>query len=142
MRPVIASYREFAPSEALRDYVRAFFSFIPGAERTSPQRPTTYEVLFRQGDSFCPPMFADGHASMVFSLGMTCHADGVWQSDPTGWYGKVIGAVSGVNPACPERPAMIGVYFHAAQLASFTSVPACELTDRDVDLTDLWGKAA
>ena len=123
MQPVVAAYREFAPCEALRDHIRTFFSFIPGADRTPPRRPRTCEVLFGPGDSFCPPMFADGHASMVFSLGMTCSADGLWQRDPAGYQAKVIGAVSGVNPVIPERPTLTGVYFHAAQLPSFTSVP-------------------
>ena len=32
MNPVIAVYREFAPHAALQPYIRAVFSFIPGAE--------------------------------------------------------------------------------------------------------------
>jgi AraC-like DNA-binding protein len=142
MQPVAASYREFAPCEGLKDYVRAFFSFIPGAERKPARRAMTRDVVFGEGELLFLPMFADGHASLVFNLGLTLVADGVWQRDPGGCNGRVIGAVSRADHVSAECPTMIGVYFHAARAPSFTSVPAYELTDRVVPLPDLWGDAA
>ena len=87
-------------------------------------------------------MFADGHASIALNLGMICRGNGLWESDPAGFRGKVTGAVTRVASSGVERPAMIGVYFHAGQLASFTSVPIHELTNRFADLEDVWGPAA
>lgn len=141
MPRAVACYREFAPCEALREHVRAFFSFTP-PENKPTCRPITLEVLFGNGDSFCSPLFADGHVSMVFSFGRACHVDGLWHPNPAGPYGKVIGAMSMVGPtSLAERPEMAGVYFHPAQASPFTHVPACELTDRIVALEDLWGAA-
>lgn len=149
MRPIVASYREFAPCEALQRHVRAFFSFVPGIpsgiERPaakSARRPIVREALFNAADLYCPPAFADGHASIVFNLGIRCRADGRWQSDPAGCHGHVVGAVSRVDPVCVERPAMVGAYFQAAQLPSFTSIPAYELANQTVALEDVWGLAA
>ena len=101
-----------------------------------------WEAVFGAGDLLFPPLFADGHASLVFNLGLTLVADGLWQRDSGGCYGRVIGAVSRADQVSAECPAMIGVYFHAAQVPSFTLVPAYELTDRIVALADLWGRAA
>ena len=145
MPPVVASYREFAPGEALKRHVRAFFSFVPGIERpaaNSSRRPIVREALFTAGDLYCPPAFADGHASIVFNLGVRCRADGGWQPDPAGRHGYVVGAVSRADPVCVERPAMVGAYFLAAQLPSFTSIPAYELANQTVALADVWGVAA
>jgi len=148
MPPIVASYREFAPCEALKHHVRAFFSFVPGipsgierAAANSSRRPIR-EALFNAADRYCPPAFADGHASIVFNLGIRCRADGRWQCDPAGCHGHVIGAVSRVDPVCVERPAMVGAYFQAAQLPSFTSIPAYELANQTVALEDVWGLAA
>lgn len=142
MSRAVACYREFAPCEALRTHIRAFFSFVPGAEKDPARRPITREVLFGEGDSFCSPLFADGHVSIVFSFGRTCHVDGLWHRNPVGPQGKVIGAMSMVGPtSAGERPEMAGVYFHPAHLSPFTNVPARELTDRIVALEDLWGTA-
>lgn len=143
MTPAVACYREFAPCEPLRRHVRAFFSFAPPIEADPARRPVTREVLFAGGESFCSPLFADGHTSMVFSLGRACRADGLWRPDAAEPNGLVIGAMTLVGPATLlERPEMVGVYFHAAQASDFTQVPACEFTDRIVDLDDLWGAAA
>ncbi len=100
------------------------------------------EVVFGEHDSFCSPMFADGHVSTVFSLGRACHAGGRWYDSPAGPHGKVIGAMSGVGPTSGEdRPEMVGVYFRPGRVSSFTRVPAWELTDRIVALEDLWSAA-
>ena len=72
---IVSCYREFAPSEALKDHVRAFFSFTPPSDRAAVRRPMTSEVIFRAGHSFCSPMFADGHASIVFDLAISKVSD-------------------------------------------------------------------
>jgi AraC-like DNA-binding protein len=141
MRPVVATYREFVPCEALKKYVRAIFSYIPGTAANPTRRTITCEMVGFMGDSFSPPMFADGHASVALNLGMICRGNGLWERDPAGCRGKVTGAVTRVASAGVERPAMIGVYFHGGHLAFFTSVPIHELTNRVVDLEDLWGAA-
>jgi len=142
MQSVIGFYREFAPCEALTDYVRAFFSFVPATEETPPQRQITYEVRLGTADLFCPSMLADGHASIVFRLGLTSLESGGWRIDPAGCHGQLIGAVSKADLASVERSAMIGVYFRGARLPFFISTPADEFTDRMVALDDVWGPAA
>jgi AraC-like DNA-binding protein len=134
---IVSCYREFAPSDALKHHVRAFFSFIPPSARTVINRRMTSEVVFRAGQSFCSPMFADGHSSVVFDLGMACHVDGVWRPDL--FRGRLIGAITRVDPVCDvTRPAMVGAYFHGGQIPSIAHVPAIELTDKVVPLEDLW----
>jgi AraC-like DNA-binding protein len=139
--PVAAAYREFAPGAELRRHVRAFFSFgpPPAAAPRACGRPITLEVLFRAGDSFCSPLLADGHASLVVDLGATCHVERGWR--PGGALGgHVIGAMSGVG-ATPvaERCAMVGAYFRPGCLPSLAHVAAAELTDRVVPIEDVWG---
>jgi AraC-like DNA-binding protein len=139
-RAIVASYREFAPREELRDYVRAFFSFVPGTGARVSGRPVLWEASFRAGESFCSPFFADAGGSIVVQLGMTCRAQGIWQSGALD--GNVIGPMSGVGPTdlgC--RPAMIGAYFMPARISSLVHLPASELTDRVVTLGEVWGSA-
>jgi AraC-like DNA-binding protein len=142
MQPIVASYREFVPCEALKQYVRAIFSYVPGTAANPTHRKVACEILGFVGDSFCPPMFADGHASLALNLGTICRGDGHWERDPAGCRGKVTGAVTRVNSVGVERAEMIGVYFHAGQLASFIAVPGHEFTNRIVDLEDVWGSTA
>jgi AraC-like DNA-binding protein len=140
MHRAFASYREFAPCEALREHVRAFFSFDPWANENPARRAVTREVLFYEGDSFCSPLFADGHVSIVFSFERACCVGGLWRQNPVRPNGKVIGPMSAVgSPSGGERSEMVGVYFHAAEAFPFTRVPACVLRDGIVDLEDLWG---
>ena len=61
MFPAAVHYREFAPCEALREHVRAFFSFAPPLEHTPGGRPLLREVRLREGDPLCPRSVADGH---------------------------------------------------------------------------------
>jgi AraC-like DNA-binding protein len=139
-RTIVASYREFAPHRALRDHVRAFFSFVPGDQPCAADPSVTRQVLFAEGDSFCSPLLAAGNASLVLDLGATCSASGVWRTTHLGPHGKIIGAMTHVGPSdLTERPAMIGVYFHPATIADFIGVPATEVTDRIVDLEEFWG---
>ena len=109
----MARYREFLPSEALRPYIRALFSFTtpandePGCGAYRPIR----EVAFSPNDPFCSPLFADGHISLVFSLAKACRAGGMWFSYPAGPRGDVIGPMTRVGAASmEERPEMLGAY--------------------------------
>lgn len=142
MAPVIAVYREFAPHAALQPYIRAVFSFIPGAEDGLLSRTRTSEFLAFGGDATCPPVLADGHASLSFTLGEVCHADGRWRAAPARHAGHIVGAVTHADLSEVERPSMIGAYFRAGGLAAFTSVPVDELTDRVVPVQDVLGPAA
>ena len=100
-------------------------------------------MLFKTGDSFCSPVLADGSASVVLNLAMTCRADGLWKQSNRAPHGHVVGAMSRVGAtADTERAAMVGVYFEPARVSSFLHVPACELTDRIVPLDDVWGGGA
>jgi AraC-like DNA-binding protein len=142
MDSVIAVYREFAPHAALQPYIRAIFSFIPGAENRRPSRTRTSEFLAFGGDATCPPVLADGHASLVFTLGEICHADGRWRAAPVRYTGHVAGAVTHADSSAVERPSMIGAYFRAGGLAAFTNLPVDELTDRAVGVEDVLGPAS
>jgi AraC-like DNA-binding protein len=140
MARTVAYYREFAPSEALREQVRAFFSFVPGEARRPERPPPLREIAFAEGDSFCSPLFADGHASLILNFGRACHTDGRWSATDRGPNGLVIGPMSVVGRvSSAECPEMIGVYFRAAQVAQLIHTPASEVADQIVSLEDLWG---
>ena len=141
MSRAVACYREFAPCAALREYVRAFFSFAPALESNHTRRPVTLEVRFGERDPFRSPMFADGHVSIVFSFPKTYRLGGLWYLNSAAPSGMVIGPTSMVGPAAEaDQPEAIGVFFHAAQASRFALVPACDLTDRIVALEELWGE--
>lgn len=142
MAPAFAVYREFAPHAALQPYIRAVFSFIPGAEDGRPSQQRTCEVLAFSGDAVCPPILADGHACLSFTLGEVCHADARWRAAPARCTGHIGGAVTHADGSGIERPSMIGAYFRAGGLAAFTSVPLHELTNRAVRVEDIWGPDA
>lgn len=142
MDPAFAVYREFAPHAALQPFVRAIFSFIPGAEDSPLSRARTSEFLAFGGEATCPPVLADGHASLSFTLGEVCHADGRWRTAPLRCNGHIVGAVTNADSSGVERPSMIGAYFRAGGLAPFTRVPVDELTDRVLRVEDVLGPAA
>ena len=138
-RTAIVTYRELAPSPELRDHVRAYYSFTPGAAAWRGHRAVTREVQFTREDSFCSPRFADGQTSLVMDLGATCELG-------TGWtfgtlvQARAIGALRTVGaPAGSARSEMIGVYFEPGATSALLRVPAIELTDQVVDLDHLWG---
>jgi AraC-like DNA-binding protein len=142
MSRVVARYREFAPCKALREDVRAFFSFGPWTNESPPRRPVTLEVLFFETDSFCSPLFADGHVSIVFNFERACPVGGFWHQCPARPSGTVIGPMSVVGPPSGgERSEMVGVYFHAAGASACIGIPASALRDGIVDLENLWGAA-
>lgn len=108
-----------------------------------PRRRILREIVFGANDSFSSPGFADGQVSMVFSFDKACHAGGNWSPATERPCARVIGPMTAVGPtALGERLEAIGVYFRAAQAQQFTSVPGSELTDRNINLVDLWGHAA
>jgi AraC-like DNA-binding protein len=102
-----------------------------------------HEVLFEEGDSFCSPLFAHGHASIVFSFSRACRADGIWHPSVTGPRAEVIGPMTMAGSvSLEERPEMVGAYLRASAAARILRLPAAELTDRIVPLEDLWGPSA
>src|SRR5262245_5341256 len=138
MDRALAVYREFEPHAALRPYIRAIFSFVPGAEDKEPSRRRTSEFLAVGVDVTCAPVLADGHASLSLTLGGVCHADGQWRAVPARCEGHIVGAVTHADALEVPRPSMIGAYFQAGGLAAFTSVPADEFTDRGASVQDVF----
>jgi AraC-like DNA-binding protein len=101
------------------------------------------EILFRAGDPFCSPLFADGHPSIVFTFPRVCRADGIWQRITAVPQGVVIGPMTRVgSTSLAERPEMVGAYLRVSGTTRLTRVAATELTDRIVALEDLWGPSA
>jgi AraC-like DNA-binding protein len=139
---LIASYREFVPCKALQDDVYAVFSFVPSPSLALPRRPLRRAVAFRDA-TFCSPQFADGHVSILFELGRTCHQDGVWRDDTLSFGGTVTGPMTGVGRTEGTfRPEMIGVYFRPARVDMFFHVAISALTDHMVAIEDLWGASS
>jgi AraC-like DNA-binding protein len=140
----VVRYREFAPSPCLARHILAYFSFtVAEREDDVPHRPILRETVFGANDSFSSPGFADGQVSMVFSFDKACHAGEGWKPAAERPCASVIGPMTAVgSTAIGERLEAIGVYFRAAQAQRFTSVPGSELTDRNLNLEDLWGHSA
>jgi hypothetical protein len=115
----IAWYREFAPCKALRADIYALFSFAPGPMVASSSRPLLCEIAFSDA-TFCSPQLADGHVSLVFELGHSCHSVGRWCIDSTALRGTVIGPMSHVGQVeRTKRSEMVGDYFIPARVAPF-----------------------
>lgn len=137
--PVLVTYRELAPRRELRSQVRAYYTFTPGAAPWRGSHAVIREVQFTSEDSFCSPVFAAGHSSLVFELGATCHLG-------TGWVfgapvqARVIGALRTVGaPAGSSHAEMMGVYFEPGATSALLHIPAPEITDQVVTLEQLWG---
>jgi AraC-like DNA-binding protein len=140
MQHAVNCYREIEPCESLKPYVRALFSFVPGFGEELEGRRIFLKALFGPGDPYTAPLFADGHSSLVFHLGMMCQPSGLWRHDLREFRGIVVGATTAADPVWnAQQPAMLGAYFHAAQFSSFTTLPARELTNRIVAVDDVWG---
>jgi AraC-like DNA-binding protein len=136
MTGVVVEYREFAPCEALREYVDRFFSFAP--LDISCRRAVIREVRFSEKDSFCSPLFADAQVSMVFSFEQSCAPGRPWHFGGSVPRGDVIGPVTVAGTTSREElPEMLGVYFRAGRSSAFTGLPACELTDQIVPLANM-----
>jgi len=135
-----ARYREFDPCGRLRDYVRCFFTFTAPAEPDEPHRPIRRELLYGAPESYSTPLFADSQVSIAFSFGKGYRVDGLWGAAQSRHCGHVIGAMSAAHPAAHgERVIEVGAYFRTTLAKSFLQVPARELTDRIVPLSELWG---
>ena len=117
-RPV-ACYREFAPREDLREYVRAFFSFGPPVEAGGPvARPVTLQMLLASGDPFVAPSFADANPSIVVNLARRLGPDRVW-GNAGALSAQGLGPMTAVAPPPPRGHAvMVGVYFQPARAHS------------------------
>src|SRR6185503_270277 len=138
-RPV-ASYREFAPREALGDCVRAFFSFGPPADAAGQAAPrVTRQLLLAADDPFVAPSFADANPSIVVNLARRFGPDRVW-GNAGALSAHVLGPMTAVAPPPPRGHAvMVGVYFQPGRTLPFASRPLSELTDRILSLEELWG---
>jgi AraC-like DNA-binding protein len=140
---LVARYREFDPCPPLRDSVRCFFTFTAPAEADEPRRPVRREFLFHGVGSYTTPLFADSQVSLSFSFGADYRVDGLWNQAETKRCGHVIGAMSTAHPAAHgERIVQVGAYFRPVRAKSFFAIPARELTDRILPLSDLWGAAS
>jgi AraC-like DNA-binding protein len=138
----VAAYREFEPCEALRPYVRRFFTFTTDPPQAHWRRPIR-DIAFRQGQPFWSRLFADGHVSIVFSLGSGYRIDNLWHPPAGGPAGHVIGAMDRAQSASHgESLTQVGAYFRPGASYLFTGVPAPELTGRVVSIADLWGCAS
>jgi AraC-like DNA-binding protein len=142
MPPALAHYREFAPCEALRDYVRAFFSFAHHVHEPAG-RPFLHEVAFGGDATAFAPFLADGHVSLAFSFeGMFTPGRG-WDRALSAPGADAIGpmtAVAGFSPGrCQES---VGVFLRAGHAGLITGAPPALLADRVVALRDLWGPAS
>jgi AraC-like DNA-binding protein len=139
---IVASYREFAPHPALAARVRALFSFTARAEPIRAGRRVTLEIRVAPGDPYRAPMFADGNSSVVFDFGTDFRSDDTCR-DGLPVSGHVIGPTGKVTADVRhELPAMVGAYFHPAQISRFVRVPSGELRDRLVAIENLWGAAS
>jgi AraC-like DNA-binding protein len=140
MASVVVRYREYAPCAALRDSVRALFSFAEPEMDERPRRGVLCEIAFRPGDSFCSPMFADAHASLVFSLCRVCRADGVWQSGSGAPSGDLIGPSTAVGESSmAARAESVGAYFRAGAVSQFTGISGADIRDRVAGADSVWG---
>ena len=133
-------YREYAPSEALRGYVHALFSFSAHCEEQT-KRGVLLDVRFTPGERSCAPTFADAHASLVFTFEQCYYPDGHWRRNSVPCRGEVIGPLTAPGPpSVPVRPQSIGAYFRAG--AAVPGVPAKELENCAVSLEHFWGAEA
>jgi AraC-like DNA-binding protein len=134
-----AWYREFAPCEALRAYVYAFFSFVPGPASASPSRSLLREVAFCKA-IVCAPQFADGHVSIRFEVGQTCDVEGRWRADSNAFGETVIGPMSGVGRTDGlDLSETIGAYLRPGCASRFFDIPLSDLADTAVAVGDIWG---
>ena len=138
MLPARVRYREYAPSEALRGWVRALFSFSELGEEPATRR-VLLDVRFDRGERLCAPTFADAHPCIVFNFGKHYCPDGIWRPYCIPPKGDVIGPMTVPGPpSVPARAESLGAYFCPGAV-----IPgAGELENRVVAIEDLWGAQA
>ena len=143
MQEPTARYREFAPCAALRDSVRAFFTFASPVHKDVPRRVPTREILYRAGQAPGAPLFADAHMSIVFGFGSEYRIETLWERYCARPSGHVIGPMTVARHSeLGAEIQQMGVYFRAAGARAFTRLPPCELADRIAPLDEVWGRAA
>jgi AraC-like DNA-binding protein len=131
-------YREYAPCEALRGWVRALFSFSEPVEEPS-RRAILVEVQFGPGERLCAPGFADAHSCIVFDFDKQYGPDGTWHPSSLLPRADLIGPMTFPGPlSVPVRAEGIGAYFCAG--AVVPGAPAAELENRVFGLEDIWGR--
>jgi AraC-like DNA-binding protein len=133
--PPISVYREFAPRSELREYVRALAWFGPADEPVGSRAPI--REYYVGADVALTPSFADAHSCLLFSTGVSYRGNN-WQPC-SATSATVMGAVTrATQPPGDERLAIVGVYLRPRGGAALLALPAAELTDRIISLTDLW----
>jgi len=136
--PPFAYYREYAPCTALRDYVYAYYSFTPTS--VPERRLLVSETVFRDGDSFDAPVFADSQISLSFDFDAACDPTGKWKTRTAPTVAHILGPMTIAKPATHlDHSESVGIYFKPGQAAVFLLAPARLLTDRSVTLQDVWG---
>ena len=139
-RQAVARYREFDPCPALRESVRCLFTFSAPVEADRPSRSVRRELLYNAPGSYTTPLFADSQVSISFTFGSGYQVEGLWSQAETSRCGHLIGPMSAAHPAAHgERIVQVGAYFRTAQARRFFKIPARELADRIVPLSDCWG---
>jgi AraC-like DNA-binding protein len=142
VRAPFAWYREFAPCEALRADVLAFFSFGPEPAPAPAFRPLVREVAFLT-PIICAPQLADGQVSVRFEVGQACDADGRWRADATAFGETVVGPMSGVGRTDRlDFSETVGAYFRPGCASRFFGIPLSDLADTSVAAGDIWGTRA
>ena len=141
MSAVAARYREFRPSESLRPYVRALFTFCaPVRGNAPPDRAPTREILRREGEAYWSSLFADSEPSIVFCSGNGYRIEGLWNPSATSSQAHVIGPMSGFRHTSPGHCLVqTGAYIRAGHSHLFFRVPAVDLSGCVVALNQLWG---
>lgn len=126
------SYREFAPSPALRPWVRCFWTLSDDA---SAAGPTVQRVL------------PDGCADVIVDLGDRPIRVGnpPGQGTSRGPRERVYAVGTMTRPLLVERSGKldyVGVRFRPGRAAAFLGIALGEITDARVGLEHLWGPAA
>lgn len=141
--PPIATYREFAPCEALREHVRAFYSFAPPLEPPPPGRLLLREVRLDESGPFGAPLLADGHVSLGFCFEHAWAFGGSWRRSPSAPRGEAVGPMSAaIQDTVGDCAESVGAFLRAGRARALIGALAAELADRVVALEDLWGRAA
>jgi AraC-like DNA-binding protein len=138
-RDAILVYREFAPAPELRGQVRSFFTLSRGGA-ASRDRGAFREVTFANGESFCSPLFADGHPSIVVDLGAACRMGAGWVAAPLA--ARVIGPMRSVGGGAGDtRPEAVGAYLNPGSMQGLLDASALSITDKVARLEDFWGSS-
>jgi AraC-like DNA-binding protein len=120
-------YAEHAPSAALAEYVACLWTTVSAGEPRMPRRP--HRVL------------PDGCMDIIVNLGDPWSAVDA-SSDPVRERAYVVGAMT--RPVLIQRGGSVrflGVRFRPGRAAAALRVAACDLTDAQIPLSDIWGDA-